>query len=166
MWNVLHVAPHAEVPVRKFLGVQGIEAYAPQFAPPPRTRPGSIRDRKQRWVFPGYVFFRVADGFGRWDIIRWAPGVRQVLQQDAAPALLADAVVERIRQRLADRSLVQPAARFRPGQPVIIQSGPLRMLDAIFDRKLDAPERVQVLVQLLGRSLAVQLDPTILKPTG
>jgi transcription antitermination factor NusG len=89
-----------------------------------------------------------------------------VLQQDAAPALLADAVVERIRQRLADRSLVQPAARFRLGQPVIIQSGPLRMLDAIFDRKLDAPERVQVLVQLLGRSLAVQLDPTILKPTG
>ena len=163
MWNVLHVAPHGEPQVCKFLGVHGMEGYAPQFPPPPRTRPGSVRDRKQRWVFPGYVFFKVPETFGEWDIIRRAPGVRRMLQQDGGPALLTDEVVEHIRRRLAEQSLKQPRPRFATGQHVVIQSGPLRMVDAIFERELDAPARVQVLVQLLGRPLAVEVDPAILK---
>jgi transcription antitermination factor NusG len=162
MWNVLHVAPHGEPQVCKFLAAHDVAAYAPQFLPPPRTKPGSVRDRKQRWLFPGYVFFRVGDEFTRWDIIRWAPGVRRVLQQDGSPALLGDEVVEHIRRRLAERSLNQPRPRFTQGQHVIIQSGPLRMVDAIFERELGAPARVQVLVQLLGRPLAVEVDPAIL----
>ena len=140
-----------------------MEGYAPQFPPPPRTRPGSVRDRKQRWVFPGYVFFKVDEGFSEWDIIRWAPGVRRVLQQDGGPAILKDELVEHIRRRLTERSLKQPRPRFAHGEHVVIQSGPLRMVDAIFDREVDAPARVQVLVQLLGRPLAVEVDPAILK---
>lgn len=163
MWNVLHVAPHGEPQVCKYLGVHGVEGYAPQFPSPPRTRPGSVRDRKQRWVFPGYVFFKVPETFGEWDIIRWAPGVRRMLEQDGGPALLTDEVVEHIRRRLAEQSLKQPRPRFAKGQHVVIQSGPLRMVDAIFERELDAPARVQVLVQLLGRPLAVEVDPAILK---
>jgi len=163
MWNVLHVAPHGEPQVCKFLGVHGVEVYAPQFPPAPRTRPGSVRDRKQRWVFPGYVFFKTAEGFGEWDIIRWAPGVRRMLQQDGGPAMLEDELVEHLRRRLSERSLKQPRQRFAHGQHVVIQSGPLRMVDAIFERELDAPARVQVLVQLLGRPLAVEVDPAILK---
>jgi hypothetical protein len=48
----------------------------------------------------------------------------------------------------------------------VIQSGPLRMVDAIFERNLDASQRVQVLVQLLGRPLAVELDAAILRAAG
>ena len=163
MWNVLHVAPHGEPQVCKYLGVHGVEGYAPQFPPPPRTRPGSVRDRKQRWVFPGYVFFKVVEDFAEWDIIRWAPGVRRMLQQDGGPALLTDEVVEHIRRRLAEHSLNRPRPRFAKGQHVVIQSGPLRMVDAIFERELGAPARVQVLVQLLGRPLAVEVESAILK---
>jgi hypothetical protein len=36
------------------------------------------------------------------------------------------------------------------------------MVDAIFERELGAPARVQVLVQLLGRPLTVEVDPAIL----
>ena len=82
MWNVLHVAPNGEPQVCKYLGLHGIEGYAPQFPPPTRTRAGSVRDRRRRWVFPGYVFCKIADGFTQWDLIRWAPGVRRMLQED------------------------------------------------------------------------------------
>jgi len=77
--------------------------------------------------------------------------------------VLEDELVEHIRRRLSERSLKQPRQRFAHGQHVVIQSGPLRMVDGIFERELDAPARVQVLVQLLGRPLAVEVDPAILK---
>lgn len=166
MWHVLHAAPNCEPQVSKYLGLHGVEAYAPQFPAPPRTKPGSVRDRKHRWVFPGYVFFKIEDGFTQWDLIRWAPGVRRMLQEDASPALLTDEVVDRIRLRLAERQLTQPRASLYKGQRVVIQSGPLRMVDAIFERNLDASQRVQVLVQLLGRPLTVELDAAIVRAAG
>ena len=149
-----------------FLSVYGVEGYAPRFPPSERTRPGSVRDRKARWVFPGYLFFRVPEGFAQWDNIRWAPGVRRVLEQDDGPAGVGDGVIERIRERLSERSLSQPRARFTPRQRVVILRGPLRMVDAIFDTELDASGRVRVLVQLLGRQLSVDVSPAILEATG
>ena len=37
------------------------------------------------------------------------------------------------------------------------------MVDAIFEKNLDATQRVQVLVQLLGRPLSVELDAAIVR---
>ena len=166
MWNVLHVAPQCEPQVCKYLAVHGVESYAPQFPPPPRTRPGSVRDRKHRWVFPGYVFLRPPEEFSEWDLIRWAPGVRRMLDQDGSPGVLADEIIDHLRRRLAERELIPARPRFSKGQPVVIQSGPLRMVDAIFEHELDAPERVLILVRLLGRPLSVEVDPAILRPAG
>ena len=166
MWHVLHAAPNCEPQVCKYLGLHGIEGYAPQFPPPPRTKQGSVRDRRQRWVFPGYVFFKLEHGFAQWDLIRWAPGVRRMLQEDAAPATLADEVLDRLRLRLAERQLTPTRASLYKGQPVVIESGPLRMVDAIFEKNLDASQRVQVLVQLLGRPLTVEVDAAIVRAAG
>ena len=166
MWHVLHVAPQCEPQVCKYLAVHGVESYAPQFPPPPRTRPGSVRDRKHRWVFPGYVFLRAPDDFSQWDLIRWAPGVRRMLDQDGSPGVLRDEIIDHLRRRLAERELIALRPRFETGQPVVIQTGPLRMVDAIFERELDAPERVRILVRLLGRPLSVEVDPAILRPAG
>jgi len=163
MWNVLHVAPNGEPQVCKYLGLHGIEGYAPQFPPPPRTKAGSVRDRRRRWVFPGYVFCKIADGFTQWDLIRWAPGVRRMLQEDGEPGTVDDVFVDHVRRRLADRSLAASRPLFRKGQPIVIQSGPLKMLDAIFEKNLDASQRVQVLVQLLGRPLTVEVDAAIVR---
>jgi transcription antitermination factor NusG len=166
MWHVVHASPHCEPQVCKYMAVHGMESYAPQFPPSPRTKPGSVRDRQHRWVFPGYVFFRIPTGFAEWDIIRWAPGVRRMLQEDGGPAALSDEIIGRLRQRLAERSLTPAQQRFCQGQAVLIQRGPLRMVDAIFDKELDAPARVRILVHLLGRSVPVEVDPAILRAVG
>lgn len=148
------------------LAVHDVLAYAPKFAAPPRTKPGSVRDLRQRWVFPGYLFFKAPADFAQWDLIRWAPGVRRILGQDGEPGGLDDTVVDHIRQRVAELAFRPARYSFRSGQSVQILSGPLRMVDAIFDRDLDGPARVQVLVQLLGRQMPVRLDPAILRATG
>jgi transcription antitermination factor NusG len=163
MWNVAYASPHGEPQVCKYLAIHGIESYTPQFPAPPGTRPGSVRDRRQRWVFPGYVFFRIPTGFAEWDIIRWAPGVRRLLQEDGSPAGLSDEVVGRLRQRLAERSMTPAQRKFSPGQHMVIESGPLKMVDAIFEKNLDAVARVRILVNLLGRVLPVDVDSAIVR---
>lgn len=164
MWNVAHTMPNHEAQLAKFLGLHEIEAYAPQFAPPARTRPGSVRDRRRRLVFPGYLFLRVPHQFRRWDLVHWAPGVRRVLTDNGSPAIVSDAVVDRIRARLFDEAGIHKRSTFTPGQRVVIEHGPLAMVDAIFDKALNTSERVQVLVHLLGRPMSVAVDAAILRP--
>lgn len=166
MWHVAYASPHGEPQLCKYMAIHGVESYTPQFPPALRTKPGSVRDRQHRWVFPGYVFFRIPTGFAEWDIIRWAPGVRRLLQQDGSPAGLSDEIIGRLRQRLAERSMAPAERRFTRGQAVVIESGPLRMVDAIFERELDSSERLRILVNLLGRSVPVDLDAAIVRAAG
>src|SRR5207245_6548243 len=117
--------------------------YAPEF-PRGRTRPGSVRDRRRRWVFPGYVFFRSPESLDDWPVIRWAPGVRGILEVDNGPGALPDAVIEHLRRRIAEMNPDGTSSGFRSGESVVIERGPLAAVDAIFDRELDAPDRVQI----------------------
>jgi transcription antitermination factor NusG len=166
MWHVAYASAHGEQQLSKYLAIHGVESYTPQFPPPPRTKAGSVRDRQHRWVFPGYVFFRIPTGFAEWDIIRWAPGVKRLLQEDGDPARLSDDVIGRLRQRLAERSMSSLERRFERGQAVVVQSGPLRMVDAIFDRELDTSARLRILIHLLGRQVPVEVDAAIVRATG
>jgi transcription antitermination factor NusG len=163
MWYVLNVAPHCEPQVANFLNHEGLEPYVPRFPPSPRTKAGSVRDRRARFVFPGYLFFRVPSDFGRWDAIRWAPRVRRILQQDGAPATVGDDFVAHIRKRLAEGQLQAAAPRFKKGEPVVIERGPLAAVDAVFDCELDGPHRVQILINMMHRSIPVRVDANDLR---
>jgi hypothetical protein len=49
---------------------------------------------------------------------------------------------------------------------VLIERGPLAAVDAIFERELDAPARVRILIRLLGRDIPVEVSAELLRPTG
>jgi transcription antitermination factor NusG len=162
MWHVVNTAPSTEVKVCGFLALHGIESYAPEFSHPRGTRPGSVRDGRHRWIFPGYVFFRAPAGFADWHLVHWAPGVRRLLRGGTAPAVMDDAVLEELRRRLDTTRPRHQGAGFQSGQRVRVDSGALAMIDAVFDRCLGAPDRVRILVQLLGRQIPVDVNVTIL----
>jgi transcription antitermination factor NusG len=164
VWNVVHTNPNQEAPVARFFQLQGIEVYAPQFAAPARTRPRSVRGRRHRWIFPGYLFIKAPADFSRWDLVQRGPGVRRLLTQGGSPSVVDEAVIDRLRSRSSAAPQARPA--FHTGQRLVIERGPLAMVDAIFDRELNSSERVQVLVHLLGRPMAVAVDAAILRPAS
>ena len=166
MWHVVHTAPNTELQVSRVLEMHGLRTCVPQFRPARRTRPGSVRDRRHRWIFPGYVFFQRPDGFSAWQLVRSAPGVRRVLEQDGEPARLDDAVVDHLEERVAAMRADWAGGIFRPGQRVIVDRGPLAMVDALFEHDLPARERVTILVRLLGRLVSVEVDPQVLRAAG
>src|SRR3982075_3320940 len=99
MWGVLQVAPNSEQQVCRVLSLIHVETYLPRFPASRRTKPGSVRHKRARWVFPGYLFFKVDEDPTKRNLIRWASGVRRVLQIDSSVAVVEDAAIQHIRRR-------------------------------------------------------------------
>jgi len=156
-WYALYTKPHKEEQVRIHLEGQGWEVYLPMI-PVPRPRAGR---RKERPFFPCYLFVRGNRETGEVAMLRWTPGLRRVVSYGDMPVVVPDEMVEFIRERLAEKMAVlkkPPGQRFRPGQKVRIVEGPLAAMEAIFERSVSAGERVRVLIDVLGRLTACELD--------
>jgi hypothetical protein len=74
-----------------------------------------------------------------------------------------DAAVENIKARVTPLGFIRPGPRFEPSTRVVMRRGPLAGLEAVFERQLSGPGRVQVLMNLLGQPRRVQVDPTDLE---
>jgi transcription antitermination factor NusG len=168
MWHVVQAQPRGEKQICSVLRSQDLETCVPEFKKPARTRPGSVRDRRSRLVFPGYVFFRVWDGFSQWDQIRWAPGVRGILTQDGVPGRVEDSVLSYLQKRLAEGELRPPRSQLGPraGDRVSIKRGPLAAVDAIFEREIRDGDQVEVLIQMMGRPTSLRINRADLAATA
>ncbi|MEJ2737694.1 MAG: hypothetical protein P8189_29755, partial [Anaerolineae bacterium] len=79
------------------------------------------------------------------------------------PAVVADQIVRLIRSRLESIEDVG-YGRLRQGDPVRIRSGPLRDLEAVFERAVPSADRVRVLLEVMGRMTPVEIDYSDLEP--
>ena len=166
-WWVLQTTSKREPLVCRQLAMRGLEHYAPEFPRRGRTRPGSVRDERRRMIFPGYVFCRPAGCADVHVALKRAPGVLRILGEDGVdgePASVPDAVVRHVRRRVAERAQGLDRAEFRRGQRVVVEGGPMASVDAIFDRELHASARVRILVDMMGRTVPMDIDPADLRP--
>jgi transcription antitermination factor NusG len=138
-----------------------ISVYLPML--PQRKGPGKLASAVP--LFPGYLFCRCD-----WDIVpvsvlRWTPGLRQVVGFDHVPAIVPDDAIQAIKERLlvAGETGGLPLHTFRHGELVQIKSGPLQGLLGVFDGPMQASERVRILVEFLGRVNEVRVQPELLE---
>jgi transcription antitermination factor NusG len=85
------------------------------------------------------------------------PGIRRIISAGDAPVAVTDDVVTLVRRRLETIDDVG-YGNLRQGDPVRISSGPLRDLEAVFDRPLKASDRVRILLEVLGHLTPVDID--------
>lgn len=155
-WYVLHTKPRKEEVAWRQLLQRGFQATYPCL----QVRPVNPRARRQRPLFPGYVFVRVDLGAVGAATFQWMPHAHGLVAFDDVPAPVPDALVTAIETRVA--ALNQASAlsreRLRPGDHVVIQSGPFRDHEAIFVAGLSGHGRVRVLLNMLnGRPVPVEL---------
>lgn len=158
-WYALFTKPRKEHQVGDELAQKGIEAYVPSIRVPHR-RHGWVK----RAFFPRYIFARVdfeAVGISQ---VRWTPGLTTIVNFEGRPAWVPDEVVERLKERLGELEEEGYAAQFRPGDRVRITAGPFQDFEAVFDRRLSSADRVQVLLQVLGRASRYEVEATRLAP--
>jgi transcription antitermination factor NusG len=155
-WYVLHSKPHKEGELNAYLQSLGIKTYYPTI----HVHPVNPRARKIRPYFPRYLFAYVRLGEVGLSVFRWAPGATRLVEFGGYPATVPEEVIHRLKRHL---EAVEAAGGFdldgyKPGDPVRIIDGPLAGYEAIFDLHLSGNERVQVLLEMLGRQVHAQID--------
>ena len=160
-WFVVYTKPRCESQAAHALALRGeIETYLPlmRAATPRAGRPAA------RPFFPCYLFARFdldAVGVSR---VNWTQGVRQLVMFGGVPAHVDERVVQRIREHLAQpHNMDQQGEILEHGDRVTITLDPWRDVEAVFDRRLSAAGRARVMIYLLQRWTAMDLDAEALR---
>jgi transcriptional antiterminator RfaH len=157
-WYALYTKPRREHQVDATLRGQGIETFLPTV-----ERKVRRRDRPDRVVyFPCYLFARMDLTVVPRSTIDWMPGIRRIVGTGGQPAVVDDEIVEMVRQRLEAIEEVG-YGNLKQGDRVRIISGPLRDLEAVFDKHMSPANRVRILLDVVGRMTPVEIDYSEIK---
>jgi transcriptional antiterminator RfaH len=143
-WYVMHSKPQKEKWLYDQLDALQIEAYYPSV----RTKNGAYKSKP---YFPGYLFVNVDLQLTGTSLLQWIPGSLGLVSFGGEPACVPDGLLQRIRRRIDEINNVE-ARLFeilKPGDEVMIHSGPFAGYDAIFCARLHDSERVQVFLKIL-----------------
>lgn len=152
-WSVVQTESQREQVAADFLRRDGFESYLPKIAI--KSSKNGIKRERVVPLFPAYLFVRIHE---QWYGIRWTIGVIRLLTFDGMPAQLNDSVVTTIQKRESADGIIRlpKAGGLRVGQKVKISQGSFADHVGIFDG-MSGQDRVRVLIELLGRSVPVDL---------
>ncbi len=155
-WCALYTKPRMERRVSEVLTGQGVETYLPLISKYNKHR----RRREPSPFFPCYLFARVDPTSADFLALPWTPGLRHIVRFGGKVAWVPDEVIARIKERLAqlEQTGYFEGGRFKRGERVRIGVGPLEGLEAIFDRTVSATGRVRILLDILGRLTACEVE--------
>src|SRR5262245_6396135 len=159
-WYIIQTKPHKEGWVESVLKALLPDVYLPRIVE--RVRAGRTMQRRVSPMFPSYLFARLSiDSFGK--TVRYAHGVRDFVRFGGAAQPVAPEIVESIRNRIGAEGVYHPLpVRFQAGERLQINEGPLRGLEVIFEREMNGPERVAVLLAEVQLGARVILESTVL----
>jgi transcriptional antiterminator RfaH len=115
-------------------------------------------------LFPGYLFIRMDLQTQAVTPIRSTRGVIGMVRFGSRIPSVPEVLIERLKAAHTDlHGAIRKTPVFSPGDRVEIVSGPFTGLEAIFV-STNGEERVQILLELLGRANQVLLSPHQLVP--
>ncbi|TAM82223.1 MAG: UpxY family transcription antiterminator [Acidobacteria bacterium] len=152
-WFALYTRHRHERTVARFLDKEGVEVFLPVYEARHRWR-----DRVKELslpLFPNYLF--VFSGFDERNTILRTPGVYDFVRQAGRASPIPEDEIAAVRKTVKNGLSVEPHPFLNIGDRVRSKSGPLRGLEGILVRK-NGHYHLVVSVELLGRSLAVEVD--------
>ncbi len=157
-WYALTVRPRHERIAAQNLRTRGFQEFLPVYR---ARRQWSDRIKElEVQLFPGYVFCRF--GYASRLAVRTTPGVIAVVGFGKTPCPVPEEEVASIQAIVASGLRAQPWPYLRAGQKVRIEEGCLAGVEGVVVRDKDA-WRVVVSVEILQRSVAVEIDRQLLR---
>lgn len=116
--------------------------------------------KSERKFFPGYVLVQMELNDATWHLVKETPRVMGFIGGKAdKPAPITDKEAESILQRMQDGAEApKPKTLFEPGEVIRVIDGPFNDFNAVVESVDYARSRVQVAVQIFGRSTPVDLE--------
>lgn len=156
IWYLVYAKPRQEEIARFNLQQQGFEAYVPLYKKFKKTEQGPVAVFEP--MFPRYLFFRPTSSGQSLSTVRSTRGVTTLVRFGFEPALVADALIDRIRQLENERNeaTLQQTSDVRAGQRVRLRHTALGDVEGLVQSV--SSKRVAVLLEILGRPAVVQVE--------
>jgi len=158
-WYVVQTKPRQESIAEENLQRQSFQCFLPRI-----KQWRSIRGKRKQVeeaFFPGYLFVYLDCRLTDITPIRSTRGVAKMVQFGKILSV-PHMIVESLRHQADENNIVDIAdEKFRPGQEVCIEEGPLSGLRAIFQAK-SGKDRAYVLLNLLGSQQSVEVPLAII----
>jgi transcription elongation factor/antiterminator RfaH len=160
-WYAVHTLPFAEARAEGQLHRQGFRTFQPK-------RHKTVRHAR-RWstveapFFPRYLFTVLDLTRHQWRSVNGTFGVSRLVMRGDQPHPLPRGVVEALIAAADARGILQLASRLQVGGPVRLMAGPFAEQLAMLD-ELDDTGRVRVLLDILGRRVAISTEANNVLP--
>ena len=162
-WHVLWTHSQCEQLVHDQLRARGLEVFLPKLNV--WSRRAGLRHLVRRPMFPGYLFLHHAIDPRVYVDVRGSRGLVTILGEKwDRLAVVPDAEIEAL-QALSESGLPSmPHPYLKEGMRVRIAHGPLADVEGILTRRKDERGLLVLSVELLSRSVAVEVDCTAVVP--
>ena len=166
-WYIVHAYSNYEYKVKasleervEMLGLQ--EKFGEILVPTEEVvemKEGTKRSTERKF-FPGYVLVQMEMDDETWHLVKQVPRVLGFIGGSSdRPAPITDKEANNILQRVIDGSdKPQPKVMFESGELVRVIDGPFNDFSGVVEKVNYEKNRLQVAVQILGRSTPVELD--------
>ncbi|HHY85720.1 MAG TPA: transcriptional activator RfaH [Verrucomicrobia bacterium] len=157
VWYCARTKPkHEHIAAANLVRQLGIEVFNPRLRLERVTRRGLVRSVEP--LFPCYVFARcrAID----LDAIRYVSGISSLVHFGDRVPNVPDTVIDELRECFDEEEPLPVEDRLFPGAEVTIAEGAFLGSRAIVLRTLPARQRVQILLDILGRPTLVEVDRT------
>ncbi|MCY2963643.1 MAG: transcription termination/antitermination protein NusG [Planctomycetota bacterium] len=166
-WYVLKVQSNRERTIRdsiqRRVRQEGLQHYFAEIIIPTEkvaeTR-GGKRRVSERKLYPGYIMIKMILNDESWYLIRETAGVGDFTGAAGKPHPMKDDEIQRmLGLETAKEEVVQPKVKidFAPGDRVKIKEGSFESFEGTVDTVDEVSGRVNVLVEIFGRSTPVEL---------
>lgn len=155
-WYAIHSRSRHEDVVLNGLKKKFIEAFLPKMQVMSRRK-----DRRKMIlvpILPGYVFVHSDLNLNQyWDIIK-TYGVVRILGIQGKPVSVKDEEIESLKTLHGTDRTVRNQAYMKEGDRVMIMEGPLKGLTGFYLRHKGKVDKVVISIELLQRSLVVEVE--------
>lgn len=137
----------------------GLDIFLPQLQFKKATRSGWRQVTEP--LFPGYLFVHcvIED---RINEVQYTNGVKRIVQFGGKITPVPDPVIQDLQKHFESGSVVTVGDSLSPGDAVSVTDGAFAGMNACVLRTLPAKQRVQILLEILGRPAAVEVGRHLL----
>jgi transcriptional antiterminator RfaH len=155
-WYCARTKPkHEHIAAANLVKHLGLEVFHPRLRVERATRRGVARVIEP--LFPCYIFVRCPRN-EKLNEIRYANGVSSLVHFAERIPTVPDSVIEELQECFAAEEPIAVEERLLPGAEVTLADGAFSGMRASVLRVMPARQRVQVLLDILGRPTAVEVD--------
>lgn len=118
---------------------------------------------EQKLLFPGYIFVAVDEARANWRAISHTPGVSRIVTRSSnRPAFVPAPFLRDLMARCDESGCLSDGGGFKAGDQVSVVSGPFAGIVSKIEQ-IDEDQRIWILLDILGGSRAVAIEPDKLK---